>query len=122
MCIRDRWYYAAPGGPLNWFYCAIMGLLWYGGNVIYGIGSNMLGDLGDAVGWPVFIVSMVVTGNASGALTGEWKGTSSGSKAWMFVGNIVLAVGVVVGVLGTGGDTDAGSGSGSSHGGALDDM
>eukprot|EP01043_Picozoa_sp_COSAG02_P006604 COSAG02_NODE_190_length_30025_cov_22.989875_2_plen_219_part_00 len=107
------WYHAAPGGLLNWFYCLIMGLLWYGGNVIYGIGSNMLGELGDAVGWPVFIVSMVVTGNVSGMLTGEWEGTSSGSKMWMVVGNIILAIGVVVGVLGTGGKSDGSDSAGS---------
>jgi L-rhamnose-H+ transport protein len=112
------WYHAAPGGVLNWIYCLIMGLLWYGGNVVYGIGSNMLGELGDAVGWPVFIVTMVVTGNVSGALTGEWEGTSCGSKAWMLVGNILLAVGVVVGVLGTGG-TDSGSGSDGSKSGIF---
>ena len=60
------WYYASPHGAMNWIYTIIMGLLWYGGNVMYGIGSNMLGDLGDAVGWPVFIVCMVMTGNISG--------------------------------------------------------
>lgn len=107
------WYIASPGGLLNWFYSAVMGLLWYGGNVIYGIGSNKLGELGDAVGWPVFIVSMVVTGNASGALTGEWEGTSSGSKAWMVVGNLILVAGVIVGVLGTGGSSDGSGSSGS---------
>ena len=60
------WYHASPHGAMNWIYTIIMGLLWYGGNVMYGIGSNMLGDLGDAVGWPVFIVCMVMTGNVSG--------------------------------------------------------
>ena len=34
----------------------LMGVLWFTGNTLYGIGATMLGKLGTAVGWPLFIV------------------------------------------------------------------
>ena len=51
------WYYAAPGGLGNWIWTFIMGLLWFAGNILYGVGATQMGDLGTAVGWPVFMIS-----------------------------------------------------------------
>lgn len=36
---------------------ALMGVLWYSGNFVYGAGASGIGLLGTVVGWPVFMVS-----------------------------------------------------------------
>ena len=58
--------------------------------MLYGVGANMWGDMGDAVGWPVFMIAMIISGNISGMFLGEWKGTSVVSRTWMAVPNLPL--------------------------------
>jgi hypothetical protein len=55
-----------------------------------------LGDLGNVVGWPLYINGMILTGNVSGLLTGEWSGASAAAKRWMGAGVAVLFASVVV--------------------------
>ena len=73
------------------------------------MGAAELGSLGDVVGWPLYINGMILTGNVSGALTGEWAGSSTLSanapmsagsslraKAWMGGGVSILFASIVV--------------------------
>ena len=55
---------------------ALMGLLWYSGLVVYGMGADALGALGGIVGWPVFMSVDIIAGMLWGFLGGEWKGAS----------------------------------------------
>jgi L-rhamnose-H+ transport protein len=76
----------------------LMGLLWMGGLLLYGVGSRMLGPLGLVLGWPVMMGLTVLTANAWGAVTGEWRGTSRSAKLWMLAGVVLMIAGV--GVIG----------------------
>jgi L-rhamnose-H+ transport protein len=42
----------------NMFLGAMMGVLWYCGNFVYGAGASGIGLLGTVVGWPVFMVAI----------------------------------------------------------------
>lgn len=74
----------------------VMALLHDGAILLFGIGAPMLGDLGEAVGYPAFMSFAIIVGNINGFLTGEWKGASSRSMLWITVGILVLIIGVTV--------------------------
>lgn len=74
---------------------AVMGVLWFGSNVAFGAAASMLGDLGTVVGFPIYIIGMVIVANVSGIVQGEWNGASKKAMAWMGTGLalLVLAIG-----------------------------
>jgi len=86
----------------NLLLTAIMGFLWFGSNIAYGIATTLLpGDLGTVVGWPIYIIGMIIFANVSGILQGEWNGTGHVAKAWMAVGLAILCLAIVaVGLAG----------------------
>ncbi len=61
-------------GGVNWFYPFLMGLLWFGGMMLYGVGATAMGSLGPSIGWPTMMGVMIISANIAGYLTGEWKG------------------------------------------------
>jgi L-rhamnose-H+ transport protein len=79
-----------------------MGILWFGSNVAYGVATTLLpGDLGTVVGWPIYIIGMVLFASISGIVQGEWRGTRCTTKAWMAVGLTILCLAIVaVGLAG----------------------
>ena len=74
-----------------------MGVLWYSGIVVYGMGGDALGKLGGIVGWPVFMSVDIVAGIAWGFLGGEWKGASRRALGYCLTGIAILfvAIGVI---------------------------
>lgn len=83
-----------PFANLGW--AVFMGLLWIGGYILYGHGSQQLGPLGVVLGWPIMMSSMVLTGGGWGVITGEWKGAPREAKLWMLSGVVLLIVGIAV--------------------------
>jgi L-rhamnose-H+ transport protein len=79
-----------------WFMAAVMGLIWSGGIVIYGMGTTLIGDLGAYLGFPVLMVVSIITGTVFGALTGEWKGVSMKPKRLMGLGTAILVAAIVI--------------------------
>lgn len=79
-----------------WIMAIIMGLIWSGGIVIYGMGTTMIGDLGAYLGFPVLMIVSIITGNIFGVLTGEWRGVSTKPKRLMILGIIILVAAIVV--------------------------
>ena len=51
-----------------------LGIVWALGIVIYGVGASRLGHFGAFLGFPIMLMSSVLTGNLLGALSGEWNG------------------------------------------------
>jgi L-rhamnose-H+ transport protein len=73
-----------------------MALLHDGAILLFGIGASMLGALGIAVGYAVFMSFAIIVGNINGFLTGEWKGASRRSTIWIAAGILALVAGVSV--------------------------
>lgn len=85
------------GAGIGWFCGALMGLFWFGGQTLYGLGISRMGSLGVVIGWPLLMGMIVVTSNAAGVLTGEWNGVSAASKAFLAMGMVIILV--ALGVL-----------------------
>ncbi|MGO9640345.1 MAG: L-rhamnose/proton symporter RhaT [Candidatus Acidiferrales bacterium] len=79
-----------------WLGAVAMGLMWYGGICVYGLGAAAMGSLGGIIGWPAFMATMIVTANVLGAITGEWKGASGASRAYSWLGIAVLVAAIYV--------------------------
>ena len=86
-----------------------MGLLWFAGNILYGVGGALVpGNTGAVIGWPIFMVGMVLCANVTGILYGEWSGTSSKTTLYLVAGLATLLVATVVIALGnTGGSSNS---------------
>ena len=89
-------YTAAGTTAWCWLGSALMGLLWFGGLSIYGMGAAILGPLGGVIAWPVFMSTVILTANVNGLLSGEWKGAKRSSVALSWAGLALLIVAIVV--------------------------
>lgn len=85
--------FAASETGINWFYGALMALLWMGSSAIYGVAASRIGDMGPALGWPLFMSIIIITSSAWGFFTGEWKGAGRKSVTIMAVAIFFLVVG-----------------------------
>jgi len=83
--------------PTYWLGGLLMGALWFGGIMIYGIGAADLGALGGVIGWPLFTATIIITANLWGAVSGEWKATAISTKAYSLagIGALVAAIYVI---------------------------
>jgi L-rhamnose-H+ transport protein len=73
-----------------------MALLWSGSNFVYGAGARGMGPLGLVLGWPIFMATIVLTANAWGFLTGEWRNVGRRAAAWAVAGVALLVGGILV--------------------------
>lgn len=94
--------YTQGGAPSwYWFGGAIMGLLWYGGISVYGMGAAAMGPLGGVIGWPVFMSTLIITANVLGVISGEWRGASWQARGFSWLGVAILVGAIVVISLGS---------------------
>jgi L-rhamnose-H+ transport protein len=89
--------FVLPGGGIGWSCAALMGIFWFGGQTLYGLGISRMGSLGVVVGWPLLMGMIIVTSNTAGILTGEWNGVTAESKRLLAVGMMIIlaALGVL---------------------------
>ena len=91
-----EWSLFGEGKPLkNAILCALMGGMWITGTVLYGAGAGMLGPLGPAVGWPIYMSGIILTSSFWGWTTGEWRDASRRPVNFMLAGIAVQIVAVV---------------------------
>ncbi len=88
--------FSAPGTSSYWLLALIMALFWFVSTLLYGIASGKLGDLGPALGWPLFMSLIVIFATMLGYITGEWKRAAGKPVRIMIGGVAVLVLAVVV--------------------------
>lgn len=87
--------YFRPGTASHWFIAMLMSLFFLGGLSLYGLGAGRLGEMGPILGFPVFMSTIVFTGNTGGLVTGEWRGSPRAAYAYGLSGLAVLIVAIV---------------------------
>jgi L-rhamnose-H+ transport protein len=60
-------------GVICFVLCLSMALMWISGTVLYGASVNMLGPLGPAIGWPIYMSGIILVSSFWGWTTGEWR-------------------------------------------------
>lgn len=88
--------YREPGSAKYHFFAVIMGSFWYGSLVFYSKASQLIGDLGPLVGWPMFMVLIILTSSFWGWRHKEWEGCSAKALAVMKGGLALLVLSILV--------------------------
>jgi L-rhamnose-H+ transport protein len=90
-----RKFFAQPARRY-WGWAVIMGILWAGGIVVYGHGAPLEGTLGPVFGSPIMLIISLLTGNAAGAVSGEWRNALAAAKSTMALGVSVMVLAIVI--------------------------
>lgn len=88
--------FVEPGTGSHWGIAVLMGLLYLGGLSIYGIGAVKLGDMGAVLGFPIFMSTIVLTGNTAGLITGEWRSSCRAAYLYGLAGMLLLITAIVI--------------------------
>ncbi len=86
--------FVLKGTSKYYFYTFLMGILWAGSIIVYGMGAANLGKLGASVGWAAFNATGIFCANVLGLVTHEWRGVGRKGLRVMALGLAVLLVGV----------------------------
>lgn len=89
--------FTSHGAGTGWLCGGLMGVFWFGGQSLYGVGISRMGKLGVVIGWPLLMGMIIVTSNAAGILTGEWNGASAATRRSLAAGMVIIlaALGVL---------------------------
>jgi L-rhamnose-H+ transport protein len=85
-----------PGAARYFGFGVLMGAMWMGGFVFYGAGARRLGQLGPSLGWAILMSAMVLTANALGVATGEWRDAPRSATRTLAAGIICLLAAIVL--------------------------
>ncbi len=77
-----------------WLLVIGMGAVQMAGIAFYGFGAASLGVLGTSIGFSILMSSMIITANALGLLSGEWKG-AGGRPANLMAAGLVILTGAI---------------------------
>lgn len=88
--------YRKSGTGKYHLYAIVMGLCWYGSLIFYGKASQLIGALGPLVGWPLFMVLIILVSSFWGWKHKEWEHGSAKSKRVMNVGLAILLLAIIV--------------------------
>lgn len=81
--------------PRNVGWCVLMGSCFMGSTVLYGAATSLMNEsVALAVGWPVYIATIILGGNLWGWWSGEWRGASLAAGATMLLGVLLQIVGI----------------------------
>jgi hypothetical protein len=88
--------FAEAGTGIYYFYTFLMGLLWAGSIITYGMAAANLGELGASAGWAAFNATGILWANCLGIATKEWQGVGRKGLSIMKGGLLVLLAGVLL--------------------------
>ena len=93
---RSFKFYFQKGIKRYYSYGVIMGLFWFGSLIFYSMGASIVGKLGPVLGWPLFMVFIILTSNFWGWREGEWYGCSKKTKHLMWSGLLFLIFSILL--------------------------
>lgn len=93
---REHSWGAFRGNYVEVLFPLLAALLWMGGIAVYSSGTTYLGVLGVSIGYAVFMIIMVVSGQFAGVMTGEWKLMRASTYGSFFSGIAVLLIAVLM--------------------------
>ncbi len=79
----------------NWLLTAGMGILGFGGMLLYGLGASGRHHPSKGVAWGLYMCAFILMGNALGFFTGEWQNCSRRTRV-LLGGGIGALLGAVV--------------------------
>lgn len=79
-----------------YLFALLMGFCWYGSLIFYSKASQLIGTIGPIVGWPLFMVLVILTSNFWGWKHQEWLGCDRKIKTILWLGLILLILSVIV--------------------------
>jgi L-rhamnose-H+ transport protein len=74
----------------------LAGAMWMGAIALYSSATTLMGVLGVSVGWALFQVLMILTGNVAGMLTGEWRNVARSITRANLAGVLILLAALVL--------------------------
>lgn len=80
----------------NWTLVNLMGVLGFGGILLYGLGASGRGHPPENVAWATYMASFILSGNGIGLLTNEWKNCERRTHIQLFFG-----IAMLLGAIGT---------------------
>jgi L-rhamnose-H+ transport protein len=90
---RRLWHlFAYRQAPSYFLLCISMAVMWITGTVLYGASANMLGQLGPAIGWPIYMSGIILISSFWGWATGEWRGARMRPVAAMMSGLLIQII------------------------------
>jgi L-rhamnose-H+ transport protein len=90
--------YNTKGTSRYFIFAFIMGLFWFGSLMFYSKASQLIGSLGPVIGFPMFMVVIILASNFWGWIHKEWS--HAGRAAWINLGlGLILLIAAVI-VLG----------------------
>jgi L-rhamnose-H+ transport protein len=92
--------FAVPEAGRNLLLAAIMAILHFATLFSYGVGAHYLGKLGTSVGYASMMSCSLLVANAMGFMTGEWRGTGSQTRSWVYGGLTLLVFGIIALTIG----------------------
>jgi L-rhamnose-H+ transport protein len=93
---NKTWGRFGSGTMKYWLLTPVMGAMWIVGTVLYGVGAINMGASGPAIGWPVWMSSMVLVATFWGFLTGEWRGIHGKPIRYQMAGLVILIAAMFV--------------------------
>jgi L-rhamnose-H+ transport protein len=88
--------YGKVGTAKYYLFALIMGACWYGSLICYSKASQLIGTIGPIVGWPLFMVAIILTSNFLGWKHGEWENCGAQAKSTVRTGLTFLILSILI--------------------------
>lgn len=89
-------FYSESGTKRYFLFTLIMGACWFGSLIFYSRASQLIGKMGPVVGWPLFMVLIILSSNVIGWKHGEWDDCSHKTVLTLLAGIGLLVLSVVL--------------------------
>ncbi|MBF0313605.1 MAG: hypothetical protein HQK50_17735 [Oligoflexia bacterium] len=86
--------YKKQGSGRYWIFSLVMALFWLGSLILYSQASLLIGELGPIIGWPLFMVLIILSSTFWSLKQGEWNEASAHAMKilWIGLGSMFLSV------------------------------